>query len=214
MAERIATRIMNQTTDWGTTLSEEYGRKTVTSRVLLFLALVLCLSVSFLLLPLLAGVFANSFAGQSRGAGKEVMLLGALLVIAFAFKWRSTKRPRNALQIDHEAGELRLGSEKPGGVFVREQVVNFREMTDVYVDTTTSKEPGLCIQVPGELIRLHFYGASENSMNTLAREIKAAHEAAIQAPISTRIQSKIHGFEASVRETTRRIKSKVITRTA
>ena len=87
------------------------------------------------------------------------------------------------------------------------------EITEVYVDTESSTEPGLCIQVPGELITLHFYGASENSMNTLAREIKAAHEAALRAPIRSRIQSKIHGLEASVRETTRRIKSKVVTRT-
>lgn len=214
MAQRIATRIMNQTTDWGTTISEEYGRKTITSRLFVCLALALFLAGSFLVLPVLAGVLANSLAGEAQGAGKEIMVIAAIIVIAFAFKWKSSKRPRNALQIDHEAGELRLGSEKPGGIFVREQVVKFREITDVYVDTTTSNEPGLCIQMPGELITLHFFGASENSMNTLAGEIKAAHHAAMTAPIRSRIQSKFHGLEASVRETTRRIKSKVVTRTA
>ncbi|MEM8801734.1 MAG: hypothetical protein AAGF55_04290 [Pseudomonadota bacterium] len=209
MAQRIATRIMNQTADWGTTISEEYGRKTIWSRALVFLALVLCISVSFLLLPVLAG----TLAGMAEGAGKEVLAIGFLLVLAFAFKWKSNKRVRNAMQIDHDAGELRFGSEKPGGTFVREQVVNFRDVLDVYVDAESSTEVGLCIQVPGELITLHFYGSSESGMNTLAREIKLAHQQAMAAPIRSRIQSKIHGIEASFRETTRRIKSRVVTRT-
>ena len=210
MAERQETDIIDQATDWGTTVSEAKARKTPITRILMLVACVLLAAGSVLLIPVMAGTMLFN----SSGAGLEIIVVGALLFLALAFKRKSGNQPRNALQIDYQACELRLGAEHANGTFMREQVIGFREIEEVSVDDSDARDPALCLRVPGELITLRFHGADTGSLNDLASKIAAARESALRAPIRSRIQSRMMGFEASFREAKQRIRTRIVTRTA
>lgn len=204
MVERFDSNIIDQATDWGTTVSEATARKTPLSKFLMTIAFVLLAIGSVLLIPLMAGTMLFS----STGAATEMIVVGGVLMLALAFKKKSSKLPRNALQLDYKAGELRLGSELPNGIFLREQVVGFRDIGEVHVKQTDGR-PALCIGIPGELVTLNFHQADETGLNTLAGRIAAARESALRAPIRSRIQSRMRGFEASFHEVKQRVQSRI-----
>ncbi len=213
MAERhpTAADIIDQSTDWGSTISEAKAKKGVTARVLLIVAFI-CLALgSVLILPVLAGVL---LAFESNGALREIAVVGFILALALAFKWKSGSLPRNALQIDYRAAELRLGAERSDGTFIREQVIGFREIEEVYADNSDPTDPALCIRIPGEVVNLRFHQAEQESLDALVNQIAAARETALRAPVRSRIQSRIMGFEASFREAKQRIRTRIVTRTA
>ena len=206
MAERQQTDIIDRTTDWGTAVAEVSPRNTTFAKVLLTTAFTLLGAGSILLIPVVAGVLLFN---SNTGAMAELLIVGTLLLLAMAFKRKSVNQPRNALQLDYSACELRLGSELPNGVFLRQQVVGFRDIEDVFVDTSGS-DPTLCIRIPGELVKLPFNGADTASLNDLVSKISAAHESALRAPMHSRIQSRMMGFEASFREVKQRIRTRIV----
>ena len=199
--------LVDQASDWGTTVSEATPKKTPVSRMFMIAALMLLGLGSILVIPVLAG----SILFQSSGAILEVLIIGLLLIVAFTFKKKSQNLPRNSMQLDYKANELRLGSELPNGLFMREQVVSFRDIDEVSV---IDDGPAICLQIPGELVTMRFNGADKEKLEDLASKITAARDTALRAPIRSRIQSRVMGFEASFREAKQRIRTKIVTRSA
>ena len=206
-----ATDLLDQASDWGTTVSEKKAKKGLFSRLLLVVGFIFLGLGSVLILPVMAG---SMLEADTSGSLQELAVIGFVLAIALAFKMKSSNLPRNALQIDYRACELRLGAERRDGTFIREQNIGFREIEEVYVDEKHAEGPALCIKVPGETVTLHFHEAEEKSLQSLASQIAAARESALRAPVRSRIQSRILGFEASFREAKQRIRTRIVTRTA
>lgn len=206
-----ATDLVDRASEWGSTVSERKARKGVFARLLLVAAFLFLALGSILILPVLAGSLLDA---ETRGSLQEVAVIGFFLVVAMAFKMKSGNLPRNALQIDYRACELRLGAERRDGTFIREQNIGFREIEEVYVDDENPDGAALCLKVPGETVTLHFHEAEEQSLHDLARKIAIARESALRAPVRSRIQSRIMGFEASFREAKQRIRTRIVTRTA
>ena len=188
------------------TVSEASGRRTLDKRILKFCAYVLFGAAAMLAMPLIAGAL---FFPSSDGMFFELAIIAFALILAMAFKFQSDKTQRNAVQIDYRAAELRLGTQKSDGTFIREKVYSFRDIEKVRVREGEQRGAKLCLIVQGNDISIDFKGADIGSVEGLASQITAAAESARLAPIRTRIQSKAHGLEASFREIKSRVQSRI-----
>lgn len=197
--------LVSQAADWGTTITEASARKGPKARVWLATAYVSLALGSLFIVPIAVGTYLSGSLGSLRG----IAVLGFLIAAALAFKWKAQSQIRNALQLDYRAGELRLGHARKDGAFTREQVVSFREIERVYVDGSIDG-PALCIEVNGERMTMRFNQAEATELQALASRISAARESALLAPVGSRIQSRMIGFEASFREAKKRIRTRII----
>lgn len=209
MAERRTTPsndLVNQISEWGLTVSEASPRKGARHRMMQAGGHVLFAIAAILILPVAAAAFLFTDAGL-------VFRLLAIMVFCaaagMAFKLQAGKGPRNAVQIDYRASEVRLGTRKPGGPFIRQRVMPFRQIEAVRIDRIDPDAPELVLEFGGETLSIAFNGASEESLGELAAKISAARESARHAPISTRIQNRVHGIGAGVREVKSRIRSRI-----
>lgn len=198
--------LLNHQSEWGLTVSEAAGRKSTGKRLLKIGAYVLFGAASLLAMPLIAGAL---FFPSSDGMLFEFVIVAFVLVLAMAFKVQSDKTQRNAVQIDYRATELRLGTQKSDGTFIRHKVFSFRDIENVRVRTSDRHTPQLCLSILGNDIAIDFNGADIGSVEGLASQISAAGESARAAPIRSRIQSKAHGIEASFREIKSRVQSRI-----
>ena len=126
-----------------------------------------------------------------------------------AFKFHSEKTQRNSIQIDYKAAELRLGTQKSDGTFIREKVFSFRDIEDVRVRSGDQNSAQLCLSIMGNDVAIDFNGTDLSSVEGLGSQIIAARESARAAPMRSRIQSKAHGIEASFREIKSRVQSRI-----
>lgn len=199
--------LLNEQTAWGMTVSEKTARKSIMSRILLLGGYSLLAIGSVLVLPILAATFLNA---HSSGIWTEFAIVAFCVVVGLAFKIKSGKLPRNSIQIDYKASELRLGFRKPDNTFIRERVINFRDIDSVHVENGNDGSPKLCVALDGSFVSMGFNKAELTSVQELAREIAAARESARQAPIRSRIQSRINGIGASIREVKSRVQSTIV----
>jgi len=144
-------------------------------------------------LPILAGFLLFP---ESNGLWTEAGLLALLLAFAFFVKHRAKRLPRNSVQIDYKAGEVRLGTQKPDGTFIRQKVFAFREIDHVYVEHEDDNAPKLCLGVRNNTVTIDFNKAQIKSVQDLGAKIAAARESAARAPIRSRVQSGSSGFAA------------------
>ena len=198
--------LLNHQSEWGMTVSEASGRKSLNKHVLKFCAYVLFGAAALLAMPLIAGAL---FFPSSEGMLLEFGIVALALILAMALKFHSDKSERNSVQIDYRAAELRLGRQNQKGVFIREKVYSFRDIAKVRVREGEKRGAKLCLIVQGNDISIDFKGADVGSVEGLASQITAAAESARLAPIRTRIQSKAHGLEASFREIKSRVQSRI-----
>ncbi|MEO1537159.1 MAG: hypothetical protein AAFR73_05455 [Pseudomonadota bacterium] len=203
MSEQID--LLNHQSEWGMTVSEASGRKNISKRMLKICSYFLVAAAGILAMPLIAGAL---FFPETEGMYLEIAIVVAALVLAAAFKFHADKTERNSVQIDYRAAELRLGTQKSDGTFVRERVFSFRDIEKVKV-REGEKGAKLCILVKGNDIAIDFNKADISSVEGLASQVTAAVESARLAPIRTRIQSKAHGIEASFREIKSRVQSRI-----
>ena len=208
MVDQIARTddLLNHPTEWGLTVSEVAGRKSASKRLMKFGAYFLLAVASLLAMPVIAGII---FFPSSDGLLLEFAIIAFCLVVATAFKVQSDKTQRNSIQIDYKATELRLGTQKSDGTFIREKVFAFRDIDSVDVQRTANGTPMLSLLIDGAYVELPFNGTDQTSVQGLATQIAAARESALRAPIKSRIQSKIHGVEASFREVKSRVQSRI-----
>lgn len=105
--------------------------------------------------------------------------------------------------------ELRLGTQKADGTFIREKVFSFRDIDDVQVNKGPQGSAQLTLSILGNDVAIDFNGADTASVEGLATQIIAARQSALAAPMRSRIQSKAHGIEASFREIKSRVQSRI-----
>jgi hypothetical protein len=125
------------------------------------------------------------------------------------FNAQSRKGPKNALQIDYDACEVRLGSMTSAGAFVRHKVCPLRSIESVSVDTSTPEAPALTFKMFSETATIRFTKTDAGSLATLAARIQSAADEARAAPMRSRIVSRINGLEAGVREIGTRVRSRI-----
>ena len=209
MADRSPGRtadLLNHQSEWGLTVSEGAGRRTFGKRALVFGAYALFGAAAVLAMPVLAGFL---FFPESEGMSMEVVIVALCLILAIAFKFQSEKTQRNSIQIDYRAMELRLGTQKADGTFIREKVFSFRDIDDVQVNKGPQGSAQLTLSILGNDVAIDFNGADTASVEGLATQIIAARQSALAAPMRSRIQSKAHGIEASFREIKSRVQSRI-----
>ena len=194
--------MVDRVADWGVTVSEARARKGPMAVALTVAAYFLVFAGAILVLPILAGVFLRF---ESEGLAREFSVVAIIATLGVALRLRASRLPRNALQIDYRAAEIRLGSERADGVFIRQRVAKFREIGEV----TVGVDRTLSIELRGETVTLEFNGVDGESLDQLATQISAARESALRAPIRSRIQSRIMGFDASIREVKSRLTSRI-----
>ena len=95
------------------------------------------------------------------------------------------------------------------GAFVRQRVCPFRSIDSVTVDESEPDAPALNLVMSGETATIRFRETKAQQLSEFAAQINAAAEAAKTAPVRSRIQSRINGFEANIREVGNRVRSRV-----
>ena len=201
--------LINHETEWGVSVQEAKAQKSVVARILKAAAVGVYLLSAFVAIPLLIGLVV--FPG-SEGLTQNALIVLACMGLAAFFQAQSKKGPRNALQIDYSASEVRLGSQNPDGTFIRHRVCGFRHIQKVSVDSLKPGEPALCLHLKGETVRVTFTDADPRSLDLVAAKVSAASESARKMPIRSRVQSVLLGIDASYREVGQRVKSRVISR--
>lgn len=203
--------LINSETEWGVSVREakaQTGPLGILMKVSAYTGYFLAAMVAT---PILIGL---AFFPTANGLEKEALVVLAIIGLAAFFQAQSKKGPRNALQIDHSASEVRLGSVKPDGTFIRHRVCGFRHIEKVSVDSSDKENPALCLHLKGENVTILFKDADPHSLDLVAAKIAAASESAKKAPLRSRVQSMILGIDASYREVGSRVISRVVSRPA
>lgn len=203
--------LINSTTNWGVSVSETSAKKSTLNKGLALVAYVGFILASFLVLPILAGV---TFFEASSDVFIDIGIVAGFVATAFTFNVLSKRGPKNALQIDYHAEELRLGSMTAAGAFVRHKVCPLRNIETVSIELDDGEGPVLSLGMLGEIATIRFAQADTKELEALAAKIEQAVDTARSAPISRRIVSTINGFEAGVREIGQRVRSRVNTQFA
>lgn len=203
--------LVNHSTDWGIAVSEAKGKRSLAMTSLAIAGYAILFSGSMLAIPIMAGLILFP---ASEGIIREIGIVGLFVVLAIYFNAQSRKGPKNSLQIDYAAEEVRLGSVNAHGAFVRHRVCPFRQIDEVSIDTRDEDSPALCLTLNGEIATIHFTRTDPVKLADIAAQISAASEAAKAAPVRSRIQSTFNGFEANIREVGHRVRSRVTSRFA
>ncbi len=198
--------LVNHSTDWGVTVSEVRGKRSLGMRCLAIAGYMTLFAGSIFAIPILAGL---TFFSATEGLLAEIGTVALIVVLAVFFNAQSRKGPKNSLQIDYAAEEVRLGSVNAYGAFVRHRVCPFRQIAAVSIDTSVADAPSLCLTMNSETATIRFTNTNPAQLAEIASRISAASEVAKAAPVRSRIQSSLNGFQASVREVSHRVRSRV-----
>ncbi|MDD9921470.1 MAG: hypothetical protein OXQ92_04185, partial [Boseongicola sp.] len=166
---------------------------------------------SIALIPILVRAFM--FSGSS-GMAFDLAIVLACCALAVFFNHQSKKGPRNALQIDYAAREVRLGSETANGAFVRHKVCPFGQIESAKVAKLKSGDLELHLDLGSEIARIPFFNADVAELKDIVAKINAAKESDQMAPVRSRVRSTIMGMGASYREVSRRVVSRMHSRPA
>lgn len=201
--------LINSETEWGVSVREAKAQPGLMGIVMKVSAYAGFLLAGIVATPILVGL---AFFPTANGLEKEALVVLGIIGIAVFFQAQSKKGPRNSLQIDHSASEVRLGSVKRDGTFIRHRVCGFRHIRNVSVDSSDEENPALCLHLKGENVTIRFKNADPRSLDLVAAKIAAASESAKKAPLRSRVQSMILGIDASYREVGSRVISRVVSR--
>jgi len=203
---RVSTTLVRESTDWGVTVSEKRIRPFWLNAVLVILSVFALLCGFVIVLPLLAGLLLSA---KITSISSLVMIVIALIGLAVVFNIQSRKGARNALELDGNASELRLGFMNRYGAFVRKQVIPLARVEDAFVEPDTEGQPELNFMVNGEQIRIALADAQEERLINIAAQTREAASRARNAPRRSRIRSAIAGVGAGYREIGDRVVSRV-----
>lgn len=198
--------LINQTTEWGLSVSEAAAKRTLKMQGMALAGYLGFVLASLLVIPILAGVL---FFTVSNGFFLEIGVILAIAAFAKYLDVQSRKGPKNALQIDYSASQVRLGSINTAGAFVRHKVCPLSAISTVSIDTSDPDAPALVLEMFAETAKIRFTNTSADALAELAASIQTAADEARAAPIHSRIVSRINGLEAGVREISRRVVSRV-----
>lgn len=207
--KRRAIDIANDRTEWGISLTDSKTQFSLARTVVLALSYLLVFAASLIAIPLLVGL---SLSSDAVSILHYMQIIIPLVVVACVLQYFSRRGPRNAMQVDYAACEVRLGTMKPDGTFVRHRVCPLSKIDKVYIERPKGKPAAVCLRMGDEVARITFADADNQSLTLLAAQISAARETAEKMPLTTRITSKFLGLEASAREMGQRVRSRVVTR--
>lgn len=203
--------LINQETEWGIDVSEATGRTGVAGKAMLLSCYILFVLGVMVAMPVIIGYLLYP---MTSGVWLEALIVLAIIFVAIVIKKIATGGPRNSLQIDYAAGEVRLGSTNAHGVFVRHRVCPFSQIEDVTLDRTEGDNTVLALVMKGETAKIILANADSETVDAIVSKIFAAKESARATPIRSRVQSAVLGFEAGFREVGQRVRSRVVSRTA
>lgn len=209
MFRKRSVDLINHETEWGVAVSEATGQKNLTRKLLMVLGYFLALLALLAVTPVVIGTL---LASESTGVMAEALIIAVVIVAAIIFKKVSTSGPRNALQIDYDAGEVRLGSTNVHGVFARHRVCPFSHIEEVDVMYEADETITLKLIMNGETATISLSNAAQETVEGIVAKIDAAREAARLAPVRSRVQSAMLGFEAGIREVGQRVRSRALSR--
>lgn len=201
--------LINFDTEWGVTVRETKAQISTLSRILKVSAILGYVLASFIAIPLLIGLF---FFPEAEGMIWTTLIVLGCIAVAGFFQAQSKKGPRNAIQIDYAASEVRLGSQMANGVFVRHRVCPFRHIERISIDSTDRSNPAICLQLNDETVKVAFKDADIRSLEIVAVKLSAARQSAQKAPVVERVRSVIFGIDAATREVGQRVRSRVVSR--
>ncbi|MDA8585832.1 hypothetical protein N9L47_06110 [Rhodobacteraceae bacterium] len=202
--------LINDETEWGVSVKEAKAQQNLLGRIMKYAAYSVYILASFVAIPVLIGV---AFFPAAEGLAIDALIVLIIIGLAVFFQAQSKKGPRNSLQIDYAASEVRLGSAMPDGTFVRHRVCSFRHIEKVSVNSQDKTCPALSLHLSGEEVTVRFKDADPRSLDMVAAKISAARETAQKAPLRSRVQSVFLGIDASYREVGQRVKSRIVSRT-
>lgn len=198
--------LINQETEWGMAVSEAKGKKSLGHKALIVSGYILGVLGVMAAMPIVAGYLLFPI---STGVWREVLIVACVIAAAYVFKKIATSGPRNALQIDYEAGEVRLGSTNVHGVFARHRVCPFTRIEEVDVFYEADESITLKLVMDAETATISLSNAEQETVEGIVGKIDAAREAARLMPVRSRVQSAVLGFEAGIREVGQRVRSRV-----
>ena len=201
--------LINYDTEWGVTVRETKMRASPLSRLLKASAIIGYIAASFIAIPFLIGFL---FFPDAEGMIWTALIVLGCIAVAGYFQAQSKKGPRNAIQIDYSASEVRLGSQLHDGTFVRHRVCGFRHIERVSIDKTDRDNPAVCLHLNGEDVKVAFAGVDLRSLEIIAFKLSAASKTAQVAPVKERVRSMIFGLDAATREVGQRVRSRVVSR--
>lgn len=204
---RVSTTLVREATDWGVAVSEKRVRSSWRNGALLILSVCALFCGLLLVLPLLVGLMLSAEINQ---LGMQAAIVASIVGLAIVFNIQSRRGPRNALELDQNASQLRLGFKNRYGAFVRQRVIPLSQVEDASVRESSEGQPELNIAVGGEQIQIALAEAKEVRLIDIAAQIREAADIARNAPRRSRIQSTIAGLGASYREIGNRVASRVI----
>jgi len=203
---RVYTALLCDSANWGVSVSEKKVRKFWLNTALLALGAYVLSFGLVIALPLLAGLVLPA---EMTGGTTQTLIVGAVLGLAVFLSVQSRKGPRNTLQLDHKASELRLGFVNRYGAFVRQRVIPLAKVDHTFVQNDDAGQPELHFVVNGKQIRLALADAKGQRLSDIATQINEAASRARIAPRPSRIQSAIAGIGASYREIGNRVVTRV-----
>jgi hypothetical protein len=203
---RASKDLISLETEWGISVSEATPRKGPVDYALYFASIVFLIFASLVMLPPLVALI---LIPRSEGLAMEAGVVVALIAAGVFLRRLARRGPKNALQIDRASGEVRLGSVDAKGVFVRHRVCPLTAIERIEVDSETRE---LRLVMNGQTANIRLATRNTEMLERVADEIWVAREKARALPIRSRLQSKLFGIEASARELSKRVKSRVHSR--
>ena len=203
---RCSTKLVSHTSDWGVSVSQANADKTAGMKGLAVVGYLTLFAASLFVIPIMVGL--SMFETTSKVAADLAIVVGCVGLAMF-FNAQSRKGPKNALQIDYDASEVRLGSVSAKGAFVRHKVCPLRSLDSVVVNASDPSAPTLTLEIFSEAATIRFSNTDIDALQELAATIQTAADEARAAPIRSRIVSRINGFEAGMREIGQRVRSRV-----
>lgn len=203
-ARRVSTTLVREATDWGLAVSEKRVRSTWLNAALLLLGALTFFTGLMFALPVLVGLVLSA---EMTMFGVQVAVVAGLIVLAIVFSVQSRKGPRNALELDQSASQLRIGHINRHGAFVRGRVIALRQVVDATVAEDADGKPELNIVLDADQIRVALTDAKVERLTDISGQIRDAAAEARTQPRS-RIESSIAGIGASYREISKRVVSR------
>lgn len=204
---RVSTALVREPTDWGVVVSEKQVRKFWLNALLFLLSVAALFCGLTLVLPLIVAWIVSA---KITGAFVLIVVVVAFIGLAVVLNYQSRKGPRNALEIDHNASELRLGFINRYGAFVRQRVISLSRIENALVEDDDQGRPALNFVVNGERVRVTLADAKSERLSKMAAQINDAAVRARNAPRRSRIRSAIAGISANYREIGNRVVSRVL----
>ena len=192
--------------DWGVTVSERKVRKGFQHKLFLTACFLISFTASLYLIPMLIGFMLQA---DMTNLTLDMLIIVACIIVAAIFNAQSKKGPRNAIEVDHDAAEVRLGSMTPKGAFVRHRVLPLAKIENVYVREGENGQNTLNFVVAEENLAIALADSKLERLNGIAAQVREAADRARTAPRRSRIMSALRGVGANYREIGNRVASRI-----